>query len=590
MTRRRQLPRSFEELAGLRCRGLVRESTVEQGANSGPIVQLRDQVEFAARWGLDFQTRPGPAGPEPHTYTDLVSGSDAAKRPQFLQAIADAKVGAYDVLLVRDTSRFARNWRQAGGYEDQLHDAGVVVAYLMEGKLSSDHTAQLQIVVNHSINEDYRVKLARNVQQGFRVKRFEAGRFSGSPPIGYVMEYEDVPVAGAKGWERRDTGRLLPDRTPRPRIGFDETYTNADLVVRIGELYATGLYGARALAAVLNLEGYRAASGVPFTGNALRHLLSSPTYAGQLSWHHRKDKRDRGETGELVRGSWEPLWPAPLWERIQAVRGQHFRGSAGGRARFVYPFRRVAFCDRCDRPLIGEAHRDVPYMVCSTQRERHECDQRAVRSAILEDQVGRWLATLEVPDDWKAELARLDAGTRRRRQAEPSVDRATIETQLRRLNDLYLDLAITREEWVGRKRALEEQIHGGPEQPRYFEADLVRFQGVIESWGRLWQRATAAERAELVGAIFGRVRVRDKAIVHAELADPAAAPLIAMSEAHRIRLAMPAGTPDTEVGLAPPDGLEHARPTAPWELVLVQRPPVIAVAGIRPMVGQLLAG
>jgi hypothetical protein len=40
--RRRNLPRRFEELAGLRARGLVRESTVEQGENSGPIVLLRD--------------------------------------------------------------------------------------------------------------------------------------------------------------------------------------------------------------------------------------------------------------------------------------------------------------------------------------------------------------------------------------------------------------------------------------------------------------------------------------------------------------------------------------------------------------------
>jgi hypothetical protein len=41
---------------------------------------------------------------------------------------------------------------------------------------------------------------------------------------------------------------------------------------------------------------------------------------------------------------------------------------------------------------------------CSTQRDHHERDQKAVRSAVLEDQIGRWLATLEVPDDWKAEL------------------------------------------------------------------------------------------------------------------------------------------------------------------------------------------
>lgn len=131
--------------------------------------------------------------------------------------VSDAEARAFDVLLVRETSRFARNWRQAGGYEDRLHDAGVVIAYIYEGRLSTDRAGQLQLVVNHAINEEQREKLADNVQRGYRVKRFEAGKFSGTPPIGYVMEYEDVTVDGAKGYERQETGRLLPDTRPRPR-------------------------------------------------------------------------------------------------------------------------------------------------------------------------------------------------------------------------------------------------------------------------------------------------------------------------------------------------------------------------------------
>jgi hypothetical protein len=43
------------------------------------------------------------------------------------------------------------------------------------------------------------------------------------------------------------------------------------------------------------------------------------------------------DTGEQVKGSWEPLWDEALWERIQAVRQRQFRGSNGGRVRFVYP-------------------------------------------------------------------------------------------------------------------------------------------------------------------------------------------------------------------------------------------------------------
>ena len=72
----------------------------------------------------------------------------------------------------------------------------------------------------------------------------------------------------------------------------------------------------------------------------------------------------------------------------------------------------------------------------------------------------------------------------------------------------------------------------------------------------LWGKATPQERADIVGAMFGKVRVRDSAIVSATLADPQYAPLIASSEARRLRLVAPAPPSDEKVGLAPPDGLE----------------------------------
>ena len=40
------------------------------------------------------------------------------------------------------------------------------------------------------------------------------------------------------GSELVETGKLVLDTEPQPRIGFGETYTPADLVRRIGETYA----------------------------------------------------------------------------------------------------------------------------------------------------------------------------------------------------------------------------------------------------------------------------------------------------------------------------------------------------------------
>jgi hypothetical protein len=115
---------------------------------------------------------------------------------------------------------------------------------------------------------------------------------------------------------------------------------------------------------------------------------------------------------------------------------------------------------------------------------------------------------------------------------------------------------IGREEFVGRMRALEASLTGGLPQPSYFEADLLKVKGLLYDWKVLWGKATAEERKDIMASLFGEVRVRDKDIVSATLADQQYAPLIASSEARRLRLVTPEAGPDETVGLAPPDGFE----------------------------------
>jgi hypothetical protein len=132
--------------------------------------------------------------------------------------------------------------------------------------------------------------------------------------------------------------------------------------------------------------------------------------------HRRPDKERKAHNfheTEWKEGGHEPIWTEALWDSIQAVRRRAYRGSNGGKVHNIYPFRRLAVCDRCGANLYGEAHGSAKgrdpflYMACITQRERHDCDQRAVRSAQLEDQIGAWLATLVIPSDWRADNERL---------------------------------------------------------------------------------------------------------------------------------------------------------------------------------------
>jgi hypothetical protein len=113
----------------------------------------------------------------------------------------------------------------------------------------------------------------------------------------------------------------------------------------------------------------------------------------------------------------------------------------------------------------------------------------------------------------------------------PVVDTNRIERQLANLRNLFAEADITREEYVGRKRALMASLNKGLAQPTYSEAILVRAARLLADLGGLWAKATADERAEIAASLFSEVTVRDDEIVRARLAHADYLPLIASAAA-----------------------------------------------------------
>jgi hypothetical protein len=91
----------------------IRESTEEQGKGFAPDAQREGIRRFAPENDLELVGE----------YCDFHSGwrkSDA--RPEFQRLMADATAGAFDVVLVFHTSRFARNQVEARRYKQLLRE------------------------------------------------------------------------------------------------------------------------------------------------------------------------------------------------------------------------------------------------------------------------------------------------------------------------------------------------------------------------------------------------------------------------------------------------------------------------------------
>jgi len=220
-----------------------------------------------------------------------------------------------------------------------------------------------------------------------------------------------------------------------------------------------------------------------------------------------------------------------LFEQIQIVRQRQLRGSNGGALHNVYPFRRITVCGRCNRTLYGEAHKATLYMACGNQRERHDCGQSAIRNSRLEDQVGEWLATIRVPEDWRADIEWMQRSLATAQEQPPQVDTARVERQLAYLREVFFADDITREEYFERSRALKATLEGGGPPPTYSEAVLVKAARLLTELGDLWLKASPEERHELAQTLFSEVRVRDDAVVSVKLARDEYLPLMASATA-----------------------------------------------------------
>jgi Resolvase, N terminal domain. len=152
-----------------------------------------------------------------------VSGKDTLRRTDFARMLADAEAGAFEVLLVYDTSRFARNVADAWAYRDRLARAGVVLVFCADGLIAGNvDTYELEGLKTVS-DAAYIRRLSRNVARGYEQKWRMFADPGGHAPLGF---------------DRVGDRRLL-----EPVEGPD-----LDRVRRAFELYDTGAWSDTALA------------------------------------------------------------------------------------------------------------------------------------------------------------------------------------------------------------------------------------------------------------------------------------------------------------------------------------------------------
>lgn len=236
-------------------------------------------------------------------YVDRVRGESAANRVNFMRMIEDGKAGAFDLIITKEVSRFARNTVDSLTYTHDLLKAGVGVFFQNDNLCTIDPDNELRLSIMSSIAADEVRKLSERVRWGHK-RAIESGNVMGNNRI--------------FGYDKKDCKLVINE-------------SEAEMVRLIFNEYATGNYSVRKIEDVLFNKGYRGRNGTRIHHNTISGIIQNPKYKGyycgnkvKVIDHRTKEQRFlpqeewvmyKDETGETV----PAIVSEELWEKCNEI-------------------------------------------------------------------------------------------------------------------------------------------------------------------------------------------------------------------------------------------------------------------------------
>ena len=321
---------------------------------------------------------------------DGFSGS-TFERPSFQKMIEDVKAGRTDCIIVKDLSRFGRNYLDAGEYIEKIFPFLGVRFIAVNDNYDSlgDKKASDDLIIpfKNLINEAYCRDISVKIRSQLEIKR-KNGQFLGSfAAFGYLKD-------------EQNKNKLVVDQYA------------ADIVRDIFKWKLEGV-SPQDIADALNKLGvlspmeYKRSLGMKFTtsfktnakavwsaGTVIR-ILKNPIYTGVLvqgkettpSYKvHKRITKDESEW-TVINDNHEAIISKIDFDSVQKVLKCDTRRSPDGKA--VQLFSGMIFCGDCGasmvRKTVPAGEKKYVYYVCSAHKQNKSCSPHRMRDTTLEE-------------------------------------------------------------------------------------------------------------------------------------------------------------------------------------------------------------
>ena len=230
-----------------------------------------------------------------------ITGTQAKKRPAFMQMIEDAKQGDFDLIVTREVCRFARNTVDTLVMTRELKNYGVEVYFVEDNIWTMDGDGELRLTIMATLAQEESRKISERVRAGQKISR-DNGVLYGS---GNIIGYDRVNGTYVINEDQAETVRMI---FALYLEGLDETKICKELCRRQRK------------------DGH---GNVSWSVSKISRILRNATYMGykcylkSFSNNYLEQKRIKNldeSTYLYVKGDFEPIIPEEVFKRCEEIR------------------------------------------------------------------------------------------------------------------------------------------------------------------------------------------------------------------------------------------------------------------------------
>lgn len=398
-----------------------------------------------------------------------ISGTDVKNRVQFLEMLKQVGVEykshkhfevnnitnkPFDVILIKDVSRFSRNLRQCLEIIECLKNNGVAVYFITENIFSDRASDLMMLQLLGTFSENFSRSLSEKIRLGHEMATKNSDRI-------------------------HSTGRLY---------GYD--YINGELkineeeakVVRlIYKLYTEDLKGLRVIGNILYEEGYRTRNNERFSKNSILNILTNEKYYGCSNRNKYVTKgafTTNGHTAHIreeymqyakMSDKIEPIIDKATFDKAKAILSTRQKriGVNPGWSKYAG----LIECAKCGSRYNSNSDRSRKYYVCNGKKKYGVtyCSNRNISLLKLDSLLTSKYIVSCLESIKLLNKTRLN---RRIQELEQLKDKSiteevealrcalnTLSDKLNKLLDLYLDGELSKDIYSRRKSSLDEEIN-----------------------------------------------------------------------------------------------------------------------------------